>query len=320
MFADLRRPKGRYVLGMEDCDSWRQMRTLVSGLEKVLGFGTLLSVNSLLYCVLYLPFLCLRGGPDAVRLTLMFLGTAALYHTANEGRLYHDLKEQDFIKLSAFYNILTVCNSLLRVLGKRLLLNLHGTSGALFWQNYGAAVVYVGLHAGVMYCQLVVVQVALHSSLATSAMLFLTTFITEIKAMVFKKTDRRLLFNMLCQDAAERLELALYLLTLTLKAALRDLESSAELTVLSLYLLAFTLFVDWLKYYFVLYLNSIRSSIFETDFYVKLQKLNLKSAFQGYYIDYWSETRCEPLLDPYSSLSLSFRFPSLPLACVVTAT
>lgn len=318
MFADLRKPRVRYALGTEDCDSWQQVRMLVSGLERVLGFGALLSLNSLLYCVLYLPFLACRGGPDAVRLALMLISTAALYHTANEGRLYHDLKEQDFIKLSAFYNILTVSNTLLRVLGKRLFLNLHGAIGALFWPNFLAAAAYMVLHAGVLYCQLVVVQVALHSSLATSAMLFLTTFITEIKAIVFKKTDRRLLFNLLCQDTAERLELALYLLTLTLKAALRGLESSAELTVLSLYLLAFTLFVDWLKYYFVMYLNGIRSSIFLTDFYAKLQKQNLKSAFQGNYIDYWDDQRCNTLLDPYSSLALSFRFPSLPLACVVT--
>ena len=320
MFADLRKPQVRYALNTEDYDSWQQVRTLVSGLERVLGFGALLFVNALLYCVLYLPLLGCRGGQDAVRLALMAIGTAALYHTANEGRLYHDLKEQDFIKLSAFYNILTVSNTLLRILGKRLLLNMHATRGSLFWANFLAAATYLILHSGVLYCQLIVVQVALHSNFATSALLFLTTFITEIKGMVFKKTDRRLLFNMLCQDTAERLEFSLYLLVLTVKAGLRGLESCAELSILSLYLIAFTLLVDWLKYYFVLYLNSIRASVFLTDFYVKLQKQNLKTATsQGYYVDYWAEQRCDTLLDAYSSLSLSFRYPSLPLACVVTS-
>lgn len=317
MFADLQSPQVRSESESEDCDSWQQVRVLIAGLERVLGFGVLLYANSVLFCVLYVPLLGIRLGSDLARLSLLVIGTAVLYKTANEGRLYHDLKEQDFIKLSAFYNILMVSNTLLRILGKRLLLNLYSCPGSLFWPNYLAAVLYVIAHSGVIYCQLVVVQVALYSSLATSALLYLTTFITEIKAFVFKKTDKRLLFNMICQDTAERMELALYLLVLVLKAALRGLDRTIGLFFLCLYLLAFALLVDWIKYYFVIYLNNIRPTIFITEFYERLQKHNLKSALKGYYIDYWTEQKCATLQDAYNSLSLSFRYPVIPLTCVV---
>lgn len=110
--------------------------TLIKKFEKCMFLGCLIHLNSLLYTITVMPFqfimACVRFRPivgkDIVRFCLTIGSAFVLFHFFSLSKWYHDLKEQDSIKLSAAYAMVEVFDRLLGAFGHRnlLLLSNHG--------------------------------------------------------------------------------------------------------------------------------------------------------------------------------------------------
>jgi len=311
----------------EDCETpnavsnlalYSEIVTVIYHVEKAIWTGFLLCMNSLLYTLICLPlktvlFPQLR---NLLRVCLLGLATLVLCYLYSVSRLYHDLKEQDFVKLSAVYNMLGVADQLLMSFGKRSIERLFGECRLrVRVLNFGVCLVYLVMHSFHLSLALTVFEVALNSSFSTLLLIVITSSFVELKITVFKKTDKQGLFRILCNDFIERLQLFMYLMTALVKSAIIGSQSLGHLVTGCLLIFGSSICIDWIKHYFILFFNNLPTSSYADFISINMKQSFLLSQSKQIHVE-WNENTNNPI-DPACSVTLAYRFTAMPHSCML---
>ena len=100
-----------------------QMFSIILKVEKTIGCGCLVCVNAIIFNLLVLPISSLlhRRSHAYLRMLLLLTVTMLLNYFFPSSRLYHDLRQQDFIKITAAYNMLNIADRILSNFGCKVI-------------------------------------------------------------------------------------------------------------------------------------------------------------------------------------------------------
>lgn len=289
-----------------------EISQIVITLERVLFLGIFQCLNSLLYTILVLPLMFIKNPNymNFARLAMLIFISCQDYYTIPMSRLYHDLKEQDFLKMNFVYNVVGVSDQLLMSFGQKCMKQM--TSGV---ENFFISLIYVWIHTLHLSLAVTVFEVALNSSRYNLLLILLTYASVKIKITVFKKHDKKSLTNIIFNDIIERLQIMLYLFVILIKNFADGRKGIEEIAKGAGIILLYALLIDWIKHYFIIYYNTNLS----LDTYRKIMsefKENWKSVYTtGEFIE--DNGRTIAILDPSCSLTLSYKFVALPQACMI---
>lgn len=143
-------------------------------------------------------------------------------------KLYHTIRGQAAIKLYVIYNVLEMADRLLAALGQDILECLfcretlerkeNGRSKILRpFLCFLLALAYNVAHTGILFYQVVTLNVAVNSYSNALLTLLMSTQFVEIKASVFKKFEKESLFQLTCSDVVERFQLWLMLMIILMR-------------------------------------------------------------------------------------------------------
>lgn len=233
---------------------WDRVSNFLSmplAMEKVIGFGFLLCLDSFLYTFTILPIrsilafgrfgyntLCSRSSflpasqkADILRLLLLVMTTLILWPLTDASKIYHSIRGQDTIKLYVIFNALEISDRLCASIGQDVLdclfsrstlepLSRKHTSITSKFRPVSylvMAVSYNVIHTLVMIYQLLALNVAVNSYDHALLTLLVSNQFVEIKGSVFKKFEKDNLFQITCADIVERFTLSLMLLIVALR-------------------------------------------------------------------------------------------------------
>jgi hypothetical protein len=288
-----------------------EIYTLITLLEKCLMMGLFQCINSLLYILCVMPIKTLTS-PSRVtifRTLILFLVSFQVSYMMSVSRLYHDLKEQDFLKLNFVYNMIGVADQLLMAFGQKCMKTMTSSL-----ENLIITVIYVWLHSMHLSLAITVFEVALNSSKYNLLLVIMTSAFVELKITVFKKHDKKVLMNVINNDIVERLQVFIYMFTLFAKAIINRRSNVDELVNGILIILSTYFVIDWVKHYFVLHFNGMQSSVYQ-KIYEDMKDNWTKTYTTGGFFD--GDKVVENTLDPSCSLTLNYKFMALPQACMV---
>lgn len=214
-------------------------------IEKIIGFGFVLCLDSFLYTFTILPIRFAlawtrfvlnafsRSAPplppsqkaDILRTLLLVVSIMILNPLTDASQIYHSIRGQDTIKLYVIFNALEIgdrlCASIgqdildclfsrstLEPLSHRIPVTSHTFRPLLF---FVLATLYNVAHSLVMVYQLISLNVAVNSYDHALLTLLVSNQFVEIKGSVFKKFEKDNLFQITCADIVERFTLALML-------------------------------------------------------------------------------------------------------------
>ncbi|KAJ6586900.1 eukaryotic membrane protein family-domain-containing protein [Mycena vulgaris] len=214
-------------------------------IEKIIGFGFVLCLDSFLYTFTILPIRFAlawtrfvvnafsRSAPplppsqkaDILRTLLLVASILILNPLTDASKIYHSIRGQDTIKLYVIFNALEIgdrlCASIgqdildclfsrstLEPLSHRIPVTSHTFRPLLF---FVLATIYNVAHSLVMVYQLIALNVAVNSYDHALLTLLVSNQFVEIKGSVFKKFEKDNLFQITCADIVERFTLALML-------------------------------------------------------------------------------------------------------------
>ncbi|KAJ7901805.1 eukaryotic membrane protein family-domain-containing protein [Mycena olivaceomarginata] len=214
-------------------------------IEKIIGFGFVLCLDSFLYTFTILPIrfalawtrllvntLSRSASPlppsqkaDILRMLLLVVSIMILNPLTDASKIYHFIRGQDTIKLYVVFNALEIgdrlCASIgqdildclfsrstLEPLSRRVPVTSHTFRPLLF---FVLATLYNVVHSLVMVYQLISLNVAVNSYDHALLTLLVSNQFVEIKGSVFKKFEKDNLFQITCADIVERFTLALML-------------------------------------------------------------------------------------------------------------
>lgn len=214
-------------------------------IEKIIGFGFILCLDSFLYTFTILPIrFCLaiirllanlfrRSAPplppsqkaDILRALLLVTSLFILNPLTDASKIYHTVRGQDTIKLYVIFNALEIADRLCASIGQDILDCLFSRSTLEPLSHrvpvtaitlrpflyFLLAVMYTVAHALVMVYQLISLNVAVNSYDHALLTLLVSNQFVEIKGSVFKKFEKDNLFQITCADIVERFTLALML-------------------------------------------------------------------------------------------------------------
>ena len=129
--------------------------------------------------------------------------------------------------------------------------------------------IYTAVHSTILFVHIATLNVALNSTDQSLLTLLVSGNFAEIKSSVFKKFDKRNLFQMGCSDIVERFKLSLFLLLILLLNVCQ--ESSDDYQVyykfarVSIIVFSGELLSDWVKHSFITKFNRLKSTIY-SDF------------------------------------------------------
>ncbi|KAF5386234.1 hypothetical protein D9615_002677 [Tricholomella constricta] len=227
---------------------WERVSNFLSiplAMEKIIGFGFIVCLDSFLYTFTILPIRFLfalfrfvtnmfRSKPpplppsqkaDLLRTLLLLISVLILTPLTDASKIYHSIRGQDTIKLYVIFNALEIgdrlCASIgqdildclfsrstLEPLSHRIPVSTHTFRPFLF---FTLATLYNVAHALVMVYQLIALNVAVNSYDHALLTLLVSNQFVEIKGSVFKKFEKDNLFQITCADIVERFTLALML-------------------------------------------------------------------------------------------------------------
>jgi hypothetical protein len=285
--------------------------SLIGDLEKCIVLGMLQCINALMYTICVLPLRILIA-PERHSLYRFFILAAVSLHVSymmSLSRLYHDLKEQDFLKLNFVYNIIGVSDQLLMAFGIRCMNNLTRSI-----ENLVVALIYVWLHTMHLSLAITVFEVALNSSKYNLMLLVLSSAFVETKITVFKKHDRKALLNVIHNDIVERLQLFLYMFTILAKAMISSRSNVDDLCKGIIIVILTSVAIDWVKHYFVLSFSGMNPGIYNQI--CLTMKENWSKMYETDSLTD-GETITQNALDPSCSLALSYKFVVLPQVCML---
>lgn len=214
-------------------------------MEKIIGFGFILCLDSFLYTFTILPIrFCLafirlvthlfrRSAPplppsqkaDLLRALLLALSLLILNPLTDASKIYHTIRGQDTIKLYVIFNALEIADRLCASIGQDILDCLFSrstleplshripltTNTFTPFLYFFLATMYNVAHALVMVYQLIALNVAVNSYDHALLTLLVSNQFVEIKGSVFKRFEKDNLFQITCADIVERFTLALML-------------------------------------------------------------------------------------------------------------
>lgn len=233
---------------------WERVSNFLSiplAMEKIIGFGFILCLDSFLYTFTILPirfaiaFLRLvtnifrSSAPplppsqkaDILRMFLLVVSVLLLYPLTDASKIYHSIRGQDTIKLYVIFNALEIgdrmcasigqdildclfSRSILEPLSHRKKFSSHTFRPFLF---FALATLYNVAHALVMVYQLISLNVAINSYDHALLTLLVSNQFVEIKGSVFKKFEKDNLFQITCADIVERFQLTLMLIVVAFR-------------------------------------------------------------------------------------------------------
>jgi hypothetical protein len=272
-----------------------------------------------------------RAGLYDVIKGCMIITATAVLGLVQVSRVYHYIRGEAIIKLYVIFNILEIVDKLCASVGTDIMDALYRTlrddkdldtfgrwlhgEGAslkgngdwrplwspvrLCWQ-VALAIVYVIFHAGVIFVQIVCLNVALNSRSNSLLTLLVSNNFVELKGSVFKRFEPANLFQISCADAVERFQLSLYL-------GLIILQEGASATLLSsaLFIWLAEMVVDSVKHSFVSKFNRLHVDLYTTF-----------TAIVAH--DYVSvRGRIKTSLDPTHACVRRLGLSPLPLCCVL---
>ncbi|KAG2150844.1 DUF747-domain-containing protein [Suillus clintonianus] len=228
---------------------WERVSNFLSiplAMEKIIGFGFILCLDSFLYTFTILPirfalatirfflnFFKISKLPlppsqkaDILRMMLVVVSIMVLIPLTDASKIYHSIRGQDTIKLYVIFNALEIADRLCASIGQDILDCLFSrstlevlsrrvpvTSNTLRpFVFFGLATLYIVSHALVMIYQLLALNVAVNSYDHALLTLLVSNQFVEIKGSVFKKFEKDNLFQITCADIVERFTLSLMLL------------------------------------------------------------------------------------------------------------
>ncbi|KAH7888817.1 eukaryotic membrane protein family-domain-containing protein [Phlebopus sp. FC_14] len=233
---------------------WERVSNFLSipfAIEKVLGFGFILCLDSFLYTFTILPirstFAFFRffyniatfskshlppsQKADILRFLLVLASITMLIPLTDASKIYHSIRGQDTIKLYVIFNSLEIADRLcasigqdildclfsrstLEVLSHRVPITSHTLRPFVF---FVLASLYVCCHTLVMVYQLLSLNVAVNSYDHALLTLLMSNQFVEIKGCVFKKFEKDNLFQITCADIVERFTLSLMLVVVAFR-------------------------------------------------------------------------------------------------------
>ncbi|KAG1786793.1 DUF747-domain-containing protein [Suillus plorans] len=228
---------------------WERVSNFLSiplAMEKIIGFGFILCLDSFLYTFTILPirfalatircflnFFKVSKLPlppsqkaDIIRMMLLVVSIMVLIPLTDASKIYHSIRGQDTIKLYVIFNALEIADRLCASIGQDILDCLFSrstlevlsrrvpvTSNTLRpFVFFGLATLYMVCHSLVMIYQLLALNVAVNSYDHALLTLLVSNQFVEIKGSVFKKFEKDNLFQITCADIVERFTLSLMLL------------------------------------------------------------------------------------------------------------
>ncbi|XP_033098362.1 transmembrane anterior posterior transformation protein 1 homolog [Anneissia japonica] len=263
--------------------------------EKMMWYGFFLCMDAFLFLFTFLPMrvsIALvkifigpcqvqRGGRwlepaqmcDLLKGFILIACSWLLYYI-DISMLYHIVRGQAMIKLYIIYNMLEVADRLFSSFGQDIL-------DALFWTatepknkkrehfgiipHLGLAIIYVFLHAILVLFQATTLNVAFNSHTKALLTIMMSNNFVELKGSVFKKFEKRNLYQMSCADIRERYH---YLVLLSI-VVLRNMtefswnpEHFKKLIPDLLLVLAGEVLVDWVKHAFITKFNCISAEVY----------------------------------------------------------
>ncbi|TFK54341.1 DUF747-domain-containing protein [Heliocybe sulcata] len=218
---------------------WERVVNFLSipvAMEKIIGFGFFLCLDSFLYTFTILPIrfllalLALFRSPsslpssqkaDILRALLLVVSLAILVPLTDASKIYHSIRGQDTIKLYVIFNALEIADRLLASIGQDILDCLFSRPTLAPTSRKAKtfrpisfflfAVLYTVFHTLTLLYQTIALNVAVNSYDYSLLTLLVSNQFVEIKGSVFKKFEKDNLFQITCADIVERFTLSLML-------------------------------------------------------------------------------------------------------------
>ncbi|KAL0956708.1 hypothetical protein HGRIS_002831 [Hohenbuehelia grisea] len=246
---------------------WERVSNFLSipvAMEKIIGFGFVLCLDSFLYTFTILPirfalaffrlifnFVSFSRKPlppsqkaDILRMFLLVISVAILTPLTDASKIYHSIRGQDTIKLYVIFNALEIGDRLCASIGQDIIDCLFSRSTLeplshhkpisssmlrpLFY--FILALLYNVAHTLVMVYQVIALNVAVNSYDHALLTLLVSNQFVEIKGSVFKKFEKDNLFQITCADIVERFTLALMLTVVAFRNLIELSGSEFDLT------------------------------------------------------------------------------------------
>lgn len=257
-------------------------------LEKLLLFSYLTCIDAFIDCFTFLPIRVIVGlwsqvfrWPQRQQFvhhivlgSLFLMTTLHLLYWIDSSIIYHYIRQQAMFKLYVIYNCLEIIDRLCCYFGQDIMHSLCSPSvneaKVSFLVRFFLGYVYCMIHSLVLVCQLIALNVALHSGLSSILTLLVSNQFVELKSSVFKNYKKENLFQITAGDGVERFQLTLFLLIIT---ALTFYDGG--LVVLTptflrqwiFYLLVVffsEISIDWTKHCFITKFNRLDPSLYQT--------------------------------------------------------
>lgn len=254
---------------------------------------------------------------DVMRGAIFVVCCGVLSHV-DVSLVYHYIRGQSIIKLYVIYNVLEIFDKLCTVFGQDIwdALFLRAVADSRLPRNalrlglhFIAALVYVVLHALVLFNQMVTLNVALNSESGLLITVLVSNQFIELKGCVFKKYSKENLFQISCSDAVERFQIFVFIIMSSLHN-MNDLnweitsEWVTQMLVMTGMIFVSENLVDWIKHCFVTKFNHLTP-----DLYRKYQTIICS--------DIVASRAKHGAFDHHYALSRRIGFVSMPLACLV---
>ncbi|KNC47366.1 uncharacterized protein AMSG_03800 [Thecamonas trahens ATCC 50062] len=270
---------------------------------------------------------------------LIFAACFALLSLVDASYVYHMVRGQSSIKLYVIFNCCEIFDKLCCALGLDILDTLFGLLRASVTRVTGgrrglsgphevimafgtlpilgsalAAVVYVAIHAAVLFTLSVSINVAINSYNNALVTLLVSNQIIELKKSVFKRCVKENLFQLACADIVERAQLFIFLAVVCLQNLVQDAQASwAEFlgrtgrSVLIFW--ASEIVVDSVKHSFICKFNKLDAGL-----YSKFSSILYSDIING------RLPASQPSAKPHHAVSHRIGFVPIPLACLFLHT
>ena len=258
-------------------------------LERTLGYGVLLCIDTLLYEITLMPLsslfatvrllfgreISITQRIDLLRSSLLFFSVLIFNLYVDFSVLYHYLRAQSLLKLYFIFNMLEVVERLVRSWGSDLMDSLissvsssDGDGGISLFSHWFVTLVYTCVHAHLHFWRVLLVSVALVSADSSMFMIVITNNFSEIKT-VFKKYEVRSVYPLVTSDIVERLYLIVDVGLILFSLFTSPQKRRMPLGDILFWIAAMALLeivTDWVKFLCISKFNQLPSSMFD-DFH-----------------------------------------------------
>lgn len=216
----------------------------------------------------------------------LILIAAFVLNSLDTSKAYHRIKRQSSMKLYMLFSVLEMANKMLASMGQSLFSVLFSrkNSQRVLSKRLLMQVLCLGYlvcHGYVMVYQTVALNVAVNSYSNALLTLLLSMQFAEIKASLFKRTDKEGLFQISIADVVERYQLVLLLLIISLRNVIAKSKSQSSIipnswtfhstssVIAGIFcgpmfnVIGSELIVDWVKHAYITKFNRVRPKIYD---------------------------------------------------------